>query len=241
MLFSQLEHHNKEVLLCQVTTALDYFYDVAPRLGLKGVRRRITELRSLIERRHDPDTKDKFLETFKHRIGSLALVICEQLEDQKFFFLSMGETELFNHTPRSYFTDKVVDAFPASEDDLMESLQCAAFGRHTSSVFHLMRALETPLKMLWLATGNTNKQPHSWNDYINQIAASSGNAGRPSAEKSFLQKMVLHLGAVKDVWRNPTMHDVAQHYDEQQRSRIALVVHGMLIELSSGVDSNGFV
>jgi hypothetical protein len=127
------------------------------------------------------------------------------------------------------FSHDVNTKFPDASTEIMEAQTCYALGRHTASVFHLMRAVEHGLRALVVAVGVTpGKVPlayEEWNTLIEQLekAWKAIEGGPPqgwgkSAElthaREFFNPIVADLHAIKDAVRNVTMHTRGS-YDEE--------------------------
>jgi hypothetical protein len=141
------------------------------------------------------------LHDFFHRIS-------DEIESARFF--AVPERVLLDFKEADGFGFEVARAFPSAKTDVQESISCYLLGRHTASVFHLMRVLEIALKSFgdWLGVPLSKSQ--TWGEIINTIEKSRG----PGKRTDQLSEIVFHLTNVKNAWRNPTMH-VERTYDEE--------------------------
>lgn len=142
-----------------------------------------------------------FLHDFFHRIA-------DEIESARFF--AVPERALLDFREADGFGYEVVRAFPSAKTDIQESISCYILGRHTASVFHLMRVLEIALKSFgdWLGVPLSKSQ--TWGEIINTIETSRGQ--KKGTDQ--LSEVVFHLTNIKNAWRNPTMH-VERTYDEE--------------------------
>ncbi len=120
------------------------------------------------------------------------------------------------------FGHEVDPTFPDATLEIKEAGTCYALGRHTASVFHLMRAVEHGLRALSVAVGvPCNKLPleyQEWNTLIDGVQKHSANVidtwGK-SAEltnaRQFFKRIISDLQAFKDDVRNVTMHTRANY------------------------------
>jgi hypothetical protein len=93
-------------------------------------------------------------------------------------------------------------------------------GRHSATVFHLMRALEVGIRCLGkefsVTTDNTG-----WHNVLDQIdakvrAMNSVSHGADWKEnQQFYSEAVAHFYVLKNAWRNYTMH-LHERYDEER-------------------------
>lgn len=121
----------------------------------------------------------------------------------------------------------VEDAFPAATDEIREAHRCLALGRHTASVFHLVRAVEHGMRQLAIAVGVTQTivplEYQVWQAVIDQIESryEAANIDRwrdPSKAnaRAFFSRTIRDLYAFKDETRNVLMHTRSGLYDEQR-------------------------
>ncbi len=136
-----------------------------------------------------------------------------------FFMKAMeGSTVIFlndgmhtHYMQMYYFEVEVEDAFPSAGPDIQDCGSAYALGLYTSSVFHALRALEIPLVLIANKFGVTRFD--NWNQALNQVEAlvrDRDNSKKiPDWEntKDFYTDAINHLFAVKNAWRNYTMHN----------------------------------
>jgi hypothetical protein len=113
------------------------------------------------------------------------------------------------------FGERVRAAIPDAAPDVEEGGNCFAMDLNVAAVFHWVRALEVGLRSLALRLGiaDTNQRLSyaGWETLIKECQLRLGGITEPpSREKSerleFYQNIVYDLRAVKDIWRNGTMH-----------------------------------
>jgi hypothetical protein len=126
------------------------------------------------------------------------------------------------------------DAFPSVVDELTEAGKCYGFGRSTATVFHLMRALEIPLAALLKTLGITKHSP-TWNAYLSAMAEAIKvmfpDKSRAHAEKrEYFTVLEGQLRAIKDAWRNPTMHEIGKNYTDETAHELIVLVRGLFRE-----------
>jgi hypothetical protein len=149
---------------------------------------------------------------------------------------------------RPPFGQDAQDKFPSSIFEVDEAGKCYVMGRHTAAVFHLMRTMEIgiravarclevpdpvkPAERNWAFILREMKKgiearekslPKSWSD---------------PADKQFFDDMHVSLDAVKNVWRNPTMH-VERTYTDEEAEHIYGAVRGFMKKLASRCDEWG--
>jgi hypothetical protein len=127
-----------------------------------------------------------------------------------------------------------IEAFHSSQNDIEEAQRCYALDRSTACVFHLMRALETPLKVLSNELGIVKHKP-TWEAYLSvmpdHIKAKFPDQTKEHGEKrAYFTALEGHLRAIKTAWRNPTMHEIARVYTSEMAHELIVLVRGFMRE-----------
>ena len=164
----------------------------------------------------------------------------------------MDELKLcsFWQVPRQYrhllkpqlFGAEVAAAFPSAAEDIEEAGNCLAFGRGTACVFHLMRVLERGLRSLAEALNDPNLNPQrnpSWDSVLKKCEAEQRKpiadraAGWRSDDK-FFSEVHATLRAVKDGWRNPSLH-VERNYSPEQAFELFVATRSFMRRLATKI------
>lgn len=134
-------------------------------------------------------------------------------------FLQLTPNEASNFLKERPFGDAVWDAYPSARYDTQEALNCWATGRYTASVFHAMRSLEHPLRLM-AAEFNIQWETEVWHTIIEAIQSAikkEGDTlprGAPKQQRmQFLSEAAKEFTYFKDGWRNYVSHG-HQRYDE---------------------------
>lgn len=145
----------------------------------------------------------------------LSLVRLFVLDPRLASYLSIGGdlvgAAINNHYPKAIF-------------ELEEAAKCLAVMRPTASAFHSMRALEVAIRALarFLSISDPMKPTdRNWGNvlktikdgiqkkYLNPIELA------PNTEGSIVQDLYAHLDAIKNPWRNATMHAESIYQPEE--------------------------
>jgi hypothetical protein len=168
----------------------------------------------------------------------------DELGLTKVFSLNVKEQGYF--APKSpLFGSEFETNFPTAAFEVDEAAKCLAFGRSTASVFHLMRTLEIGIRSVAKCLGipdPVKPTDRSWTNILRPIKDAIEQrwnaAARMSGDGSYFESVYASLDAVKNPWRNSTMH-VEKTYTEDQAEHIFIVVRGFMNELASRTDENG--
>lgn len=129
--------------------------------------------------------------------------------------------------------------------DCEEAAKCLCLGRSTACVFHTMRMLEIAIAAISkrLSIQDPAKVDRSWGSMLKAIKGKidelhpvkNRSAG---CEGSQLEQIYVTLDAVKNPWRNGTMH-VESVYTEEEARHILTCASHLLDKMASMFDENG--
>jgi hypothetical protein len=172
------------------------------------------------------------------QVSILKKRIDDELKNRKFLAISPGKAAFY----RSYelFGATVFQAFPSATKDIEEAGTCYACGRSTAAVFHLMRVMEVGLRALGASLNNPDLDPRKNPSWERLLKPCDDELRKPIAERCpewrtddlFFSNATANLRAVKDAWRNPTLH-VEVDYDDERAFEILNAVKAFMRHLAS--------
>jgi hypothetical protein len=131
--------------------------------------------------------------------------------------------------------------------ELDEAAKCIALGRPTAAVFHLMRLMEVGI----LALSRCLQIPdpvkpaeRNWGVILRAIRENGidkkwpTQADRMSGDGELFEGLCASLDAVKNPWRNATMH-VENKYTDDEAEHVFVAVRGFMKKLASRCDEEG--
>ena len=140
---------------------------------------------------------------------------------------------------RSPFGDKVASHFPPATEDLGDAAYCLLLGRGTATVFHLMRVMEVGLRALAASLNDPTLDPKRNPSWETILGRGDRELQEPLSKRSlewqtdegFFSTAHANLRAVKDAWRNPTMH-IERRYDPEEAEDVWNAVKAFMRHLS---------
>lgn len=138
------------------------------------------------------------------------------------------------------FGEDIRDRFPSTAFEIDEAGKCFALGRWTACVFHLMRVMEIGIQATARNLGvpdPAKPSERNWGAILRAINEAISQKS-PGAEKDFLQSTYALLDAVRNAWRNATMH-VENKYIEEEAADIFGAVRGFMRRIASVFDEKG--
>ena len=143
--------------------------------------------------------------------------------------------------------ETALNVLPDLADEIDKATDAYALGHNTACVFHLMRVMETGVqrlgKKLGVSATHLSKSgkllDSTWGDILNHIDpklnALPADTPAKKARREQLKAVQAHLHAVKEAWRNPTMHPRRKGYNDQETLDIINHVRSFMNELASAI------
>lgn len=169
----------------------------------------------------------------------------DELSDVTLLTLSPKEQGYFE--PAEALFGKDFEAkFPTGLFELDEAAKCMALGRGTAAVFHLMRMMEIGVR----AVARSLQIPdpirpaqRNWGDILRKVWDAielkwPTAATRMTGDGQVFEALYASLDAVKNPWRNATMH-VENKYTDEEAEHIFVAVRGFMKRLASRMDEQG--
>lgn len=195
------------------------------------------------------DQIDRILLAFEHgglsykRFIEMHKPLLERIEDdlkRGQFFMVPPHKASYYAGASTMFGAEVSTAFPSAQSDIEQAAKCYAFGRNTAVAFHLMRVMEVGLRALGVSLKDTRldmRHNPTWETILRRC---DDELRLPVKDRSlewktdpdFYYQATANLRAVKDAWRNPTMH-IERDYDEEEALELLNSTKSFMRHLSS--------
>jgi hypothetical protein len=172
--------------------------------------------------------------------------LADELDDITLLSLSKDDQRWFD--PKNpLFGTPFETKFPASGVfELDEAAKCLALGRPTAAVFHLMRVMEVGISAIRLCLGIPDPlkpAERNWGFILKAIRAGidakwPNSIARQHGDGELFDSLYASLDAVKNPWRNTTMH-VEGKKTETEAEHIFVAVKSFMMRLADRCDENG--
>lgn len=233
--FDQARQSNLQVIRVGFSKGLSEIIGHLEDLDLPVTLTAAKRLKESVEARDGvPEDKD---------VGDLLFRLIDELRDRRFFDLSTDLGKMFG---TQQFSADVRLKFPSAVVDIDEAINCLALERSTASVFHFMRVMEVAVRATATCLGvpgPVRGADKNWGNILSQVR-SAMNTKWPSAADKMLpdaklfENLFVSLDAVKNGWRNATMH-VERTYTMEEAQRVRHAVEGLLVIMAGRFDENG--
>lgn len=158
---------------------------------------------------------------FRLLLAHIRMSIQAELQGTCLLHVAFNRCEYYE--AKELFGSEVATSFPSSIVNIEEAGKCFALERYTACVFHLMTVVEVGLRVLGASLHDATLDPKTnpnWQKILERCdkeLAKSPKDRSPEwlANGQFYADATANLRAVKDAWRNPTLH-IGIPYDEEK-------------------------
>ena len=147
--------------------------------------------------------------------------IQDEMDSLRFFYLPSNLVRYYDE-PLVQFGDDLRIAFPSAKWDVEEAGKCIALRRSGGAIFHLMRVAEHVLRCFALQFEIIKERDIPWQavtDAIRGRLKKYDDAKDPDEsaqrQKRFFQMVVDRMDKLRLHTRNPAMHEVGKHTEEE--------------------------
>jgi len=170
----------------------------------------------------------------------------DYLDDIMLFAIPDQQAGLFKDATELMSSGDIVINFPTATFEIEESAKCLGLSRPTASAFHSMRTIEIGVRALGKRLGipdPVSSTDRSWGVVLGQVrdaldATFPKKKRLPNTEGAKLEAIYVTLDAIKNPWRNATMH-VETVYTEADAGFILQCTATFMRKLMEVCDENG--
>ncbi len=182
----------------------------------------------------------------KIRFDEISNTLRRELSSAKLLSLEAKEQSYFSPMAPLFGEDFQTKFTSGGAFELDEAAKCLAVGRPTASIFHLMRLMEIGVRAVARCLDIPDPiQPadRSWGAVLQRVrdgidAKWSTVAACLVGDGEIFDSLYASLDAVKNPWRNATMHP-ANKYTHDEAEHVFAAVRGFMMRLASRCDENG--
>lgn len=185
------------------------------------------------------EAKASRLEEFKN-------LITDEMSSHLFLWVPSNRAKWYQKTGRDILGDECVDRFSKARlsVEAEKAAKCFAFGQFTACAFHLMRVTEAGLRAFGAAIEFRSEADPNWGQVFSfydlkcAVRRKDRTAFPWKEHSDYLEEIGGYLRAVKDAWRNSTMH-LERSYDEDDAAHLLAVIPPFMRKLASRIDEGG--
>ena len=217
--------------------------DLMGHLHVLGAKITLMAVEEAYRDAKDPNTT---WERIRLRIEDVGRTLGRELSTVTLLHLNAKEKSYFE-PETALFGNDVATKFPSEAAfEIDEAAKCLALGRSTASVFHLMRTMEIGVRATARCLGVPDPvkgTDRNWMTILRAIKAGIDTkwpnaTARMVADATLFESLHASLDAVRNPWRNATMH-VESKYTDDEAEHIFIAVKGFMKKLASRCDEEG--
>jgi HEPN domain-containing protein len=174
------------------------------------------------------------LESLNTRIAHLISSIRNEMQGTRFLYLDHNAAGLYDAPAH-----ELCDFFPSSAYDLEQAAKAISVHLGTAAVFHSMRVVQNVLNALWRSTGSSGTPPENWGAVISEVKRHVDQADWDVERETFYRESLIVLHSVKEVWRNPSTHEIDAKYTEGEAKQIFASVIRLAKYVGQRLDEHG--
>jgi hypothetical protein len=213
---------------------------------LATINARLTQMSCtrLVGRLREPALTIRFGEVARS-VESIIQRLSDELSMAKVLVIEAEKQKYYDPRDPAFGCD-VTNKFISVLFELDEAGKCLALGRPTACVFHLMRIMEIGVRAIARCLqipDPVKPAERNWGHILDEIwngiaAKWPTTTDRMGGDGALFEELHASLDAVKNPWRNATMH-VERKYTDDEAEHVFAAVRGFMMKLASRCDENG--
>jgi hypothetical protein len=186
------------------------------------------------------------LDELKGKFDEIGRTIRRELSQRRLLVIASADQDLYQPAKPLFGSDFAAKFPTHGAFELDEAAKCLALGRPTAAAFHLMRLLEIGIRTMHLCLGGSGALTggdRNWGSMLKAMRTSIDTKWPTVASKShgdgqIFDSLYASFDAVRNPWRNSTMHVELKYTDDEAR-HIFGAVRGFVIKIAARMDENG--
>jgi hypothetical protein len=168
------------------------------------------------------------------RFDNVSSVIHSELSQRLLYAVTIEKAQ---YCDPSWLTDTpIFSAFPEAFAEFQRAGYCYAFDECTASVFHLMRVIDSGLRLVCKSLGQTYDN-RNWDGIGKKIEAEMSKKYQDrSADwrkaEPFYSEVLTDIVAISRAHRNPALHDIERKYSDADAKYLIEVTKAFMVHLA---------
>jgi hypothetical protein len=168
------------------------------------------------------------------RFDSVSSVIHSELSQRLLYAVA---TEKAEYCDPNWLTDtQIFSAFPEAFAEFQRAGYCYAFDECTASVFHLMRVIDSGLRLVCKSLGQTYDN-RNWDGIGKKIEAEMSKKYQDRTEdwrksEPFYSEVLTDIRAISRAHRNPALHDIDRKYSDADAKYLIEFTKAFMVHLA---------
>jgi hypothetical protein len=130
----------------------------------------------------------------------------------------------------------IPSAFPKAFTELQRAGSCYAFDECTAAVFHLMRAIDSGLRLVYASLG-APYDARNWDGIAKKIETEMSKKHQDKTEdwrkkEAFYSEVLTDIRSISRAHRNPALHDIERKYSDADTRYLVEVTKAFMTHLA---------
>lgn len=170
----------------------------------------------------------------RSRFDSLLSVIHSELQSRLLYAV---EIEKQKYCGVEWLQDsQIFTNFPKAFNEILSAGRCYAYGETTASVFHLMRVIDSGLRLVYQSLGETY-DARNWDGIgkkiENEMAKKYPDKSEDWKQKEpFYAEILTDIRSISRAHRNPALHDIERKYTDGDAKYLIEVTRAFMLHLA---------
>jgi hypothetical protein len=190
-----------------------------------------------IQRLPKDKQKDEFERVsteMRSRFDDLSRVIESELETRLLYSVTVEKTQYCD--PHWLEDTPILVNFPSAFREFQCAGRCYAFDECTAAVFHLMRAIDSGLRLVYESLGETY-DARNWDGIAKKIEAEMSKKHQDrsqdwKAKEPFYAGVLTDIRSISRAHRNPALHDIERKYSDTDAKYLIEVAKAFMLHLA---------
>jgi hypothetical protein len=170
----------------------------------------------------------------RSRLEHLSSVVESELQSRLFFHMQADRVENWE---RKWLTDTVIyENFPKAHEEFQSAGRCYSYGETTACVFHLMRVIDSGLRLVYLSLGATY-DARNWDGIAKKIETEMEQKYQSKSidwkqREPFYAAVLTDIRSIGRAHRNPALHDIERKYSDSDAKYLIEVTKAFMTHLA---------
>jgi hypothetical protein len=168
------------------------------------------------------------------RFDNVSSVIHSELSQRLLYAVT---TEKAQYCDPQWLTDTAIfSAFPKAFAEFQRAEYCYAFDECTAAIFHLMRVIDSGLRLVYESLGETY-DARNWNGIAKKIESEMSKKYQDKTEEwrkkdTFYSEVLTDIRSIGRAHRNPALHDIDRKYSDADAKYLIEVTKAFMSHLA---------
>jgi hypothetical protein len=168
------------------------------------------------------------------RLTQLCSIVESELQSRLFFHMPTDRSDFWD---RQWLTDTVIYThFPKAHEEFQNAGRCYSYGEPTACVFHLMRVIDSGLRLVYASLGE-QYDARNWDGIAKKIESGMSKKYQDKTEdwrerEPFYSGVLTDIRSIGRAHRNPALHDIERKYTDAEAKYLIDITKAFMVHLA---------